>query len=485
MRVRALTKAIHVSWLIAWLSIGVVLGVIVSAHIPPGFFGEIVWLIVAFGLGAIAVWKKQLWCIAIMLLSGVLFGLWRGSITTEQLTVYRPLIGKTMEIRGVIHDDPDIDKSGMPTYVLEKISIEGHALPGKIWVDMRSENPAQRSDVITIKGMLGKGFANFSATIYRAELLKIKRPVPGDIALQMRDGFAEKVRSGVSDPAASLGLGFLVGQRRALPSELENALRVASLMHIVVASGYNLTILIRLARRLFAKVSKFLAAFISGSLIVSFMAVTGLSPSMSRAGLVAFLSLAAWYYGRKFHPVVLLSFAAAITLLIEPSYGWNDLGWALSFASFAGVMLLAPALQTYFFGDKKPGVARQILGETLSAQAATLPLLVLSFGTVSVVGVFANLLIVPFVPLAMLLTFIAGIGAWLLPSCAQIIGAPAQLLLDAMIWVAEKCANLPWATLEAKWTSLIAVGFYIGLFAVGVWMWRASHLNFREQNLVE
>ena len=106
---------------------------------------------------------------------------------------------------------------------------------------------------------------------------------------------------------------------------------------------------------------------------------------------MAFLSLLAWYYGRSFHPVILLFFVAALSLLINPSYGWNDLGWALSFLSFAGVMILAPLLQAYFFGDKKPGTVRQILGETFSAQLVTAPLLIMTFGQISVVGL-------PFVP---------------------------------------------------------------------------------------
>ena len=99
-------------------------------------------------------------------------------------------------------------------------------------------------------------------------------------------------------------------------------------------------------------------------MILSFMAMTGFSPSMSRAGLVAGLSLAAWYYGRTIHPLVLLPVAAGTTLLINPQFGWNDLGWQLSFAAFAGVIILAPLLQRYFFGDKEPGVFRQIFGST-------------------------------------------------------------------------------------------------------------------------
>lgn len=102
------------------------------------------------------------------------------------------------------------------------------------------------------------------------------------------------------------------------------------------------------SRKLFLKLSKYLSALLSGIMILCFMAVTGLSPSMTRAGLVSSMSLLAWYYGRGFHPFVLLPVAAAITVLLQPSYVWGDLGWQLSFAAFIGVMVLGPLLQAYF-----------------------------------------------------------------------------------------------------------------------------------------
>ena len=77
---------------------------------------------------------------------------------------------------------------------------------------------------------------------------------------------------------SALGLGFLLGLRRAMPAELSDNLKIAGLTHIVVASGYNLTILVRLARRLFAKRSKYLAMLSAAVMIIGFMAVTGFKP---------------------------------------------------------------------------------------------------------------------------------------------------------------------------------------------------------------
>ena len=78
-------------------------------------------------------------------------------------------------------------------------------------------------------------------------------------------------------------------------------------------------------------------------------------------------------------PTCFATHRVAITVLINPSYAWGDVGWQLSFAAFAGVMLLAPLLQSYYFGDKKPGTVRQILGETIAATLADVTDTALSF----------------------------------------------------------------------------------------------------------
>lgn len=259
---------------------------------------------------------------------------------------------------------------------------------------------------------------------------------------------------------------------------------IAGLTHIVVASGYNLTILVRLTRRLFARLSKYLAMLMSGSLVVGFIAMTGLSPSMTRAGIVSGLALWAWYYGRKFHPVTLLGVASAATVIWNPSFAWGDVGWLLSFAAFAGVMLVAPLMKAYFYGKERQGTVSQILFETVSAQLATAPIILVVFGQFSNVAILGNLLILPFIPLAMLLTAIAAVGG-MLPAWADVAGWPAQALLGAMIAVVEWCASLPWAQMEVSFPWWGVVAWY-GAVALGfVYVWRVTGYKLRDSSIVE
>lgn len=481
-----LRRKVHVSWLVAWACGGVVAGVVAAQFVPSGWFYSAGWLLSGLALMAMGLWRQRRSAVIVVVVAGGLIGLWRGSISQLTLQPYAKLVGQTVNARGVVSEDTDVGKRDELILRLRDITVSGYPLAGEMWVSVNGKADIKRSDIVTVNGKMQKGFGSFAGSMYQAKLLKAQRPYPGDVARQLRDGFADKVRQVIAEPQASLGIGFLVGQRRALPPELDTALRVAGLMHVVVASGYNLMILVRLARRLFARVSKYLAAFASSALIVGFIAVTGFSPSMSRAGLVAAFSLLAWYYGRRFHPLVLLPFVAAITLVINPSYGWNNLGWQLSFAAFAGVMILAPLAQRYFFGEKPPGTIRQVLGETIAAQIVTLPILIAAFGAFSNVAVVANVLVLPLVPLAMLLTFAAGMTAMVLPAAlAQLVSAPAEWLLKYMTTAAESLAKLPWAQTSVTIGSEAVIAAYVVLAAACLYMWRQTKYNLRDTNIVE
>ncbi len=479
------TRKIHTSWLIAFMSVGIVVGTALVPAMNQAAFSSIMWLIASMAAMGLVLWRRSVYLLPVIIVAGLLIGLWRGSGLQSELIIYRKIIGHIATVNGVVSDDPDSGNHGEVLLRLTHIKIDSHDVSGKVWASVVKAGDIKRGDHVVVKGKLGVGFGGFAATMYRAEVTAWQRPQPGDIARQLRDWFADKVRLGINEPQASLGLGYLLGQRRALPEDLQQALVVTGLTHVVVASGYNLTILVRLARRLFVRVSKYLATLSASVMIIGFMAVTGASPSMSRAGLVSGLSLAAWYYGRRFHPLVLLPFAAAITVLIDPTYAWNDLGWQLSFAAFGGVMILAPLLQRYFFGKKEPGIVRQILGETMSASILTLPILVLAFGQFSNVAIITNLLVLPLVPLAMLLTFIAGLGGIIVPGLAAIIATPAQWLLTYMTGVVQYFAELSWAqtVIEIQpWHTWFA---YSIIVIVCIYLWRATHYDLNDSNIVE
>lgn len=486
MSVGLLRKRVHSSWHIAAASVGVVFGVWLAALLPIGMFASIAWVLTGIGLVATGVWRTSTAAVVLSLVGGMCIGMWRGSIVLDSETNVKQYVEQKVTLTGIVSEDTEINKNDQLVIRLKATTVNDTEASGNVWVTTNSNASIRRSDVVTFDTFLADGFGTFSASAYRADIIHITRAEPGDVALTIRDGFSEGVTNVITEPQSSLGLGYLVGQRRGLPEELDIALQAAGLTHIVVASGYNLTILVRIARRLFERVSKYLSFISASSMIIAFIAITGMSPSMSRAGLVAGVSLLAWYYGRRFHPLVLLPFAMAITLLVQPSYAWGDIGWQLSFAAFAGVMILAPLLHAYFFGDKdNEHPVRRILVETVSAQICTLPILLTTFGQFSIIAPLANLLILPLVPPAMLFTFIAGIGGLLLGVSAQLIALPAELLLTYMTTTTLYVGSLPWAMQEVALTPVGAIGMYGVITILCVYIWHKTKLSLGKTSIIE
>ncbi len=503
---------IHISWLVAWVCGGAIGGVVLSLLPARNYFAWPIWLVVAGLLLFVVFAKKRFYMIILALIAGLLIGLWRGTITRVDMNSYAPFYGQTVTIFGVVAEDPDIGNSGEYKMKVSQAEINGVHLSGQIWISASTKLEIKRSDRVEISGKLKTGFANFPAMMTFAKVKNVTRTDMADPARDVRDWFGEQLAKSVSEPESDLGMGILAGQKRALPSDISDAFRIAGLTHIVVASGYNLTILVRFSRRLFAKVSRFAAASGAGIFVFAFACVTGFSPSMTRAAIVAGLSLLTWYYGRKTHPVVLLTFVAALTVLYNPLYAWGDVGWLMSFGSFVGVIMLSPLIQDYFWEKKKSArfakkpknlpekikrklrkpesekthPIRQIFVDTMSAQIMVAPIIALFMGQFAPYGMLANLLVLPLVPFTMLLTFFAGIAGWILPeNLAQIVGWPAQKLLEYIINVGQWVSEIPGALQKVQFGWLPCVILYALIFAAGWWMWRVTKHKFRDDQLVE
>ena len=250
-----------------------------------------------------------------------------------------------------------------------------------------------------------------------------------------RDWFAGRLEDAIPAPEVKLGTSYLLGMKADLPKDLSENLRAVGLAHIVVASGAHLAILVDVAKKIFGRISRFAGLLFSVLFIVLFMAMVGFTPSILRAGIMSILNLSAWYVGRKIAPWRIILLTAAGTLALNPNF-ITDLGWLLSFASFIGIMILAPKILEFFYGNQKPNFVASTILTTISATLTTLPIVLYYFGQISLISVFANLLILPTLPYAMGLTFLSGLFVDI-PIIGGAVSFVTIKLLDFHIFVVE------------------------------------------------
>lgn len=479
---RFCTKNIHQSWLAVAMCVGVVVGTVLALVFRISFFVAQLWVWVAVGIMVIGYfWPKIFWLIAAVV-AGMILAFYRSSQELNGEDYIRQFYNQTVMASGRIDGDPETDESGTRIKLTDlKFGEEGVAVSGGLYVSEYRNEDLARGDNVVLKGKLTEGFGTYAGYMYKPSIEKILKPEPGNWVLGIRNWFAGRVASLVPEPQVKLGLAYLLGMKAGLPDDLDENLRTVGLVHIVVASGAHLSILIEIARKIFGKLSRFAGLLFSVLFVVFFMAMVGWTPSIMRAGVMTILTLLAWYVGRKFAPWRIILIVAAGTLLVNPMFIIN-LGWLLSFASFAGIMILGPRLTKFFYGEKKPGFVAEVVITTLAATLMTLPIILYYYGTVSLISVVANLLILPTLPYAMGLVFLTGVVAGI-PLVETVAGFMATKILDFHIMVVEFFGGMKSFLIEIEpyqaWVFLI----YLVIFApLGIGLIRQKMVKLREEN---
>lgn len=384
-------------------------------------------------------------------------GLVRGSSVRQERHIYESLYDHKIPIIARVADDPSLNEKGHLIFNVEDAHYGDLRLPGKIRV--RSHYASlKRGYQVHLYGEVERwGYGIQSAQIGFATVTTLSTQV--DWLEQIRQQFFAGMRTALPEPDSSMGLGLLVGIRALIPKPLQEQLALIGLSHIVAVSGYNLTIIVEAVRKLLAKHSRFLATSVSLWMIAGFMLMTGMSAAIVRAGVVSVLAVLAGYYGHRFRAMVLITLAAAITAFINPDYVLKDLGWQLSFLAFYGIMVLAPLVKERFF--PRAGTLMQIMIESLAAQLMTFPLIMLTFGTLSLMAPLANILVLPLIPFAMLASFVAGVGGILLPFYSAWLALPATWILGLILRISESLSGWEMASIRGTTGMTVVVTTYL------------------------
>jgi competence protein ComEC len=277
-----------------------------------------------------------------------------------------------------------------------------------------------------------------------------------------RDILQRKLEYAVPGTAGALAGGLLLGTRSSLPDDFRDALKRSGTSHIVALSGANITIVTSFIILLFQFFTRRPRLILSGAAIILFVIMTGASSSVVRAAVMGCLLLLTGLWGRPSNALNILLLAIVIMTAINPAILQYDVGFQLSLAAVVGILWLAPILANKLL--RLPRLLNDVLSQTIAASLLTLPLLVYNFAGVSFVGLLANLLVVPVVPIAMLTSFISLVAGLIIPPLATVTGLLAWPALHWIVWAVRWTANLPLAFTEtAPLSPMLVPAAYIGI----------------------
>ncbi len=244
--------------------------------------------------------------------------------------------------------------------------------------------------------------------------------------------------AGVPEGLRGLFSGLAVGDDRSQPREMVDDFRASGISHLTAVSGQNVAYLIATASPLLARLGRWWRLGAVLSLIGWFTVLTRAEPSVVRAAVMAGLVALSGAIGAGLNGRTVIAVTSTVLLVVDPMLAWS-VGFALSVGATAGLAWLSQPIARLLGSRASAG---GVLSSTLAAQAGTAPVLLFVFGSIPVVTLVANPLVIAVagvvmtvgVPLALLAAFV--------PFAAPLVAACLTPPLWWIATVAHVCADL-------------------------------------------
>jgi len=404
--------------------------------------------------------------------------------------------GERITVVGTISDEPDrreqsvrltIDPKEIKILNGKKIRIT-HA--PQILVPVRLPASFSYGDTVQVQGVLGRpevfettngrlfdypAYLAARNIYFEIPFAQVERVAEAGISIRgtlfsIKNIYLSGLQNALTEPMSSLAGGITVGDKRSLGERLSEQFRRTGLVHIVVLSGYNITLIVGALMLLVRHRSLTSRFLFGGGIIIAFVLMTGASATGVRAGAMAVIALLAAATFRKYAIDRALAITAAAMALWNPHVLLHDPGFQLSVLATLGLIHIAPVIERKISFMPARLQLRAITAATLGTQIAVMPLLLYQTGILSVVSLPANLLILPVIPAAMVASFVAGIAGILDGPFAVVAGLPAHILLLYVIKMTEFFASIPFGTVTLPAFSgwLVVAVYVVGVFT----LWR-------------
>ena len=250
------------------------------------------------------------------------------------------------------------------------------------------------------------------------------------------------------DEQGGLLPGLVVGDTSRLTPAVEEDFRATGMTHLNAVSGSNVAIVVGavllLAR--WARAGPRVAVALCGLALIGFVVLVRPSPSVVRAATMGAIGLAALAAGRPRAALPALCAAITVLVIVDPELA-GDPGFALSVLATAGLLLLAPGWRDVLRRRGVPAGLAEALAVPAAAQLTCGPVVAGISGTVSLVAVPANLLVVPAIAPATVLGVAAAVVSPIWPAGAEFAAWLASWPAWWLVTVARQGAQLPAGTL--------------------------------------
>lgn len=402
---------------------------------------------------------------------------------------------EVVTFEGIIDAYPD-EREDKTKYTLKITNSDCEQLIGKrVLVDLSKQPKYNYSDLLKISGKIERpmDFDEFDYEMYLARyrifaLVKYNKFDPSAVGVQkISSGTGNKVfkliymlrtkifsnfKKLFTEPHAGILSAIVLGLKRAIPSDFMERLRIIGLSHIMVISGFHVAVMIKIFQSITTSWSKKLVFLIGSLFLISFVVLTGGAPSVVRASIMAWLFLLAPILGRKGRITNILALTVFLMILENPLILVYDVSFQLSVLAVLGLIYLMPIFDKLVkrFGE----IVGSAISATLSAQIMTLPLILVSFGRISVVAPLTNVIVTPFLPLIIPYGIIIAILSFISLKFTFVLSWPLTLLLKYIVIITDFFSSIRFSSIEISVGQWIIPLYFLILIPL-LWIYYKRH----------
>ena len=348
--------------------------------------------------------------------------------------------------------------------------IDGESVDIKVYLSFPFENEFYTDDIFTATGSFCDVDAYSSLyesdgvyIAFDADAAEYVSAADADIFDKINDfkfALSAKLSQLVGGDEGALAAALTLGDRSGVTSKIKLDFRRAGASHLIAISGMHLSVIIMSLHFMLRAAGRVKRNIILIAITLFYMALTGFSPSVCRAGIMMTLYLISDMIGEKSDGLTSLFIAMTIIIAIWPNSVYNAGLWLSCSATF-GILVVAPAFKMTALMPKKDdgtfkkivkGVLRQILTLMIAGAAAqmfTLPVLFASFGGVSAFAVVSGLILIPLAELALVLSLLTCVLSFV-PIISSVIAALAGVPLSAILALTERISSVEGAYISIK-----------------------------------
>jgi competence protein ComEC len=263
----------------------------------------------------------------------------------------------------------------------------------------------------------------------------------------------------------SLLRGLLLADRGEISYETKTHFINAGVIHVLAVSGLNVGFIVLIFLLVFGRMNLFFRSVITIAGLIFYLVLTGATPSVFRATVMAVVLIIAFLSNRSTHPINSISIAALIILIIDPN-ALYDAGFQLSFSAVISMMLIYPYIESIINRLSVQNIFIKYLlvaiGLSLSAQVGTLPFMFYYFSKFSTVSLLANLIVIPAIGVITGIGIVTLIISPLIPILSTYYGASNNILTGWLFDIINFAGSLNFSYISIyDYSFLDSILFYV------------------------